>query len=148
MPPGQTLTSGAYQVLSTAEGIDSSHRDHPSRRPRPRDAGRGASQLAALRLTRGPLALESAAVAAWGREPAVTNKTGSFAGTLDYVWLSQQHWAVSAALQLPYRFDPGPASQAAVVWPDDVRDLPPIPSQGFPSDHIALGFRLHLLPQQ
>lgn len=67
--------------------------------------------------------------------------------TLDYVWLSRGQWAVSEALSPPYRFDvPAHGQAAAVRDPEDVSDLPPIPNQHFPSDHLALGFRLHLLP--
>lgn len=80
--------------------------------------------------------------------------------TLDYVWLSP-HWAVSEALELPYRFDPGPpparttpgggvAGGGGSSEEDSsscgASDLPPIPAPGFPSDHLALGFTLHLLP--
>lgn len=68
--------------------------------------------------------------------------------TLDYVWLSSGHWAVSAALQMPYRFDapPPPGQAARVLDPEEVTDLPPLPNEFFASDHLALGFRVHLLP--
>ena len=68
--------------------------------------------------------------------------------TLDYVWLSSGHWAVSAALAMPYRFDapPPPGQAPRVRSPEDVTDLPPLPNEHAPSDHMALGFKLHLLP--
>ncbi|KAL4854213.1 Glucose-repressible alcohol dehydrogenase transcriptional effector [Chlorella vulgaris] len=144
--PGETLISGAYTVLASKEGIDSSHPDHPSRRSLV-GGGAAAQALATLRLSSDPFLLQSASVAAWGREPPVTNKTDSFAGCLDYVWLSRRHWAVSAALPLPYRFDPSrPGQQTAVNDPSDVRDLPPLPSETIPSDHLPLAFKLHLVP--
>lgn len=74
VPPGGELTSGVYDILSGDAGIDASHHDHPARR------GRQAAGLASVRLTRAPLSLESAAVAAWGREPPLTNKVATFAG--------------------------------------------------------------------
>lgn len=146
MPPSQTLVSGAYTVLSSKAGIDSSHQDHPSRRSLAGSCA-AARDLARARLSSDPLSLRSAAVAAWGREPPLTTKTDGFAGCLDYVWLSEGHWAVSAALQLPYRWDPAPPGQpSAVNDPEDVPDMPPIPDDRFPSDHLALAFKLHLLP--
>jgi CCR4-NOT transcription complex subunit 6 len=160
VPPGQTLTSGVYSLLAgCGQPLPSTHPDHPAQRQQRGGGGGGAShaqqaaqaaqlgQLAGVRLSSGALCLESAAVAAWGREAPVTNKTASFAGCLDYVWLSRGHWAVSAALHPPYRFDrPPPGQPAQVADPGDVSDLPPIPNQHFPSDHLALGFRLHMLP--
>lgn len=80
VPPGGELVSGVYRILSSAEGIDSSHHDHPSRRPRPGEPAREAAALRGVRFSRGPLALESAAVQAWGREPPLTNKVETFAG--------------------------------------------------------------------
>lgn len=80
MPPGGELVSGVYRILSTTEGIGSSHHDHPSRRPRAGEPAREAAALRGARFSRGPLALESAAVRAWGREPPVTNKVDTFEG--------------------------------------------------------------------
>ena len=81
VPPGGELVSGVYSILSTDAGIDASHHDHPAQRARrPGEPARQAPGLDALRLTRAPLSLQSAAVAAWGREPPVTNRTATFAG--------------------------------------------------------------------
>lgn len=81
VPPGGELVSGVYQIMSTDAGIDAAHHDHPARRgPRSGEKGREAAALQVLRLSREPLALESAAVAAWGREPPVTNRVATFAG--------------------------------------------------------------------
>lgn len=148
MPLGQVLVSGVYSLLAGPEGaIGSDHPDHPARRSLA--GGPGQQGLASLRLGSAPFRLGSAAVQAWGREPPVTNRTATFSGTLDYVFLSRGHWAVGEALSLPYRFDPAPPGQpAAVVHPTDVplAQLPAIPSARFPSDHLPLAFRLHLLP--
>lgn len=155
VPPGTTLVSGVYTILSepgdggsSGGGIGSSHPDHPARRSLA--SGSGSTQLQQLRLTSHPLRLVSAAVLAWGREPPVTNRTAAFSGCLDYCWLSRGHWAVGEALMPPYRFDPAPPGQRSTLVndPRDVPEgqLPPIPDAAFPSDHLALGFRLHLLP--
>ncbi|KAL4424299.1 hypothetical protein ABPG75_001600 [Micractinium tetrahymenae] len=148
VPPGQVLVSGVHTILAGPEGgIDSTHPDHPARRSLA--GGPGQHELPSLRLSSAPFRLASAAAQAWGREPPVTNRTASFSGTLDYVFLSRGHWAVGEALTLPYRFDPAPAGQpAAVNDPTDVplAQLPAIPNARFPSDHLPLAFRLHLLP--
>lgn len=148
VPPGQALVSGAYALLAGPEGgIDSAHPDHPARRSLA--GGPGQQGLPSLRLSSAPFQLASAAVQAWGREPPLTTRTATFSGTLDYVFLSRGHWVVGEALALPYRFDPAPAGQhAAVNHPADVplAQLSAIPNHLFPSDHLPLAFRLHLLP--
>ncbi len=53
------------------------------------------------------LQLRSALAAAWGCDPPVTNKTPQFAGCLDYLWVSPQHWEVAQALELPYCWEKG-----------------------------------------
>ncbi|PSC74002.1 Ccr4p [Micractinium conductrix] len=145
VPPGGALVGGVYRLLA-GEEVDPTHQDHPARRSLGGGA-RGARDLSTLLLGSRPLRLRSAAAAAWGREPPLTNCTPSFRGCLDYCWLSQGHWAVREALELPYRFDPAPpGAPAAVVDPEHVTDLPPLPDERHPSDHLPLGFRLTLLP--
>lgn len=72
-----------------------------------------------------------------GEEPAITNKTSSFAGCLDYIWLLRGRWAVTATMRLPYSQQAGPDP--------DMLDFPPCPNPLQPSDHLPIGCQLHLL---
>lgn len=74
-----------------------------------------------------------------GREPPLTTKTPGFAGCLDYLWLSESHFEVLQTLEMPY----GGADE--ITDPDDVTDLPPLPDEHHPSDHIAMGCVVKLL---
>lgn len=73
------------------------------------------------------------------REPPLTTRTNRFSGTLDYLWLSKQHWQVAKTLAMPYR-----EAQAAAP-PESVMDLPPCPNEVMPSDHLAVGCEALLL---
>lgn len=58
------------------------------------------------------------------REPALTTRTSDFAGCLDYVWVTPQHFSVTGTLALPYPDIPG--------WRDpmDIAFLP-IPGESY-----------------
>ena len=67
-----------------------------------------------------PLALQSAAVAATGREPALTFNGPYFSGTIDYIWCSRAGLEATGWLAMPWDVDaalPGAAGAAA-----DLRD--------------------------
>ncbi|WIA09735.1 hypothetical protein OEZ85_009114 [Tetradesmus obliquus] len=85
------------------------------------------------------LQLDSSYHMAHGREPPLTTRTNRFSGTLDYLWLSKQHWQVAKTLAMPYR-----EAQAAAP-PESVMDLPPCPNEVMPSDHLAVGCEALLL---
>jgi hypothetical protein len=109
------------------------------------------------------------------REPAWTNRTSSFQGVLDYIWLSHGDFEVVGTLEMPYLQDPGrgqgqDSTPAAGVSPTGVASDAaeragaaneggsresssswqegPIPDRVFPSDHLAIGCDLVLLPLQ
>jgi mRNA deadenylase 3'-5' endonuclease subunit Ccr4 len=74
------------------------------------------------------------------REPPLTTRTKSFSGTLDYLWISRQHWQVASTLAMPYS-EPQEAAP-----PESVVDLQPCPNEVMPSDHLAVGCEALLLP--
>ncbi|GAB4813322.1 hypothetical protein N2152v2_000368 [Parachlorella kessleri] len=129
VPPGSNIVSGVHQLL-TEGSLGPSHQDHPAQRRAEEDV----FALEHVNFTTSGLQLESALAAAWGCDPPVTNKTPSFAGCLDYVWVSPQHWEVVGALDLPYAWRRGQRAE-----PAQVQDLPPIPNKDFVSDHLAVG---------
>lgn len=66
------------------------------------------------------------------REPAFTTKTATFAGTLDYLWVSRS-LAVVDVLPLPYE-DGG-------AWKDPLAEFPSFmaaPNAQHPSDHLPI----------
>ncbi|KAF8073223.1 Srpra [Scenedesmus sp. PABB004] len=211
VPPGETLVSGVFELLSTGE-LGPAHQDHPSnrscahcgsrgraRRARERQpalAARGGAQqppqhaglvaepwggegsssssssddeqpqqeqqqpqpqrrpgqrsgngsggssrggspgggrhLVHHTFDTAGLRLASSHTMAHGREPALTTRTSSFSGTLDYVWLSSPHWRVAATVQLPPEAVP-------------IAELPPCPNESEPSDHLPVGCEAVLL---
>ncbi|MEW5311625.1 MAG: hypothetical protein WDW38_003324 [Sanguina aurantia] len=141
IPSRGHLTSGVYTLMSTAS-LSPEHPDHPAMRRRRgvKAAEAAASAVAAgirksfkgVTIDGGPLQLRSAYYMAHGREPALTTRTHDFAGCLDYVFVTPQHFSVSGTLALPYSDTPG--------WRDPM-DIPfqPIPGPVHPSDHLAMG---------
>lgn len=91
--------------------------------------------------------------AAWGADPPVTSKTPRLNCCLDYLWASKQHWRVVETLQLPYHWEgqgrqggPGPEGGSGRQGQyQEVEELPLLPSERFPSDHLPVGVRLELL---
>jgi mRNA deadenylase 3'-5' endonuclease subunit Ccr4 len=70
-----------------------------------------------------------------GREPPCTTRTETFAGSLDYIWLTKQHFEVTAVMEMPYEI---PTEDR--LGSSKLKDLlPAIPNQWFPSDHLAVG---------
>eukprot|EP00884_Botryococcus_braunii_P020456 jgi/Botrbrau1/7094/Bobra.0165s0116.1 len=127
VPVGGYISSGAYELLSTGSLPDTAP-DHPRQR-------RAAYDVQAL--TTAGLRWESAMLAANGKEPPLTNKTSTFAGCLDYIWMQQGKWEVLATLGLPYPEDAGPQPECV--------DLPPCPNPQQPSDHLPIACKLQLL---
>lgn len=75
----------------------------------------------------------------------LTTRTTSFSGCLDYIWLSKQHFQVAQTLAMPYP-DPGSVPRGS---PDDLLSssvFGPCPNELFPSDHLAVGCDVALLP--
>ena len=60
----------------------------------------------------------------------LTTHADDFAGTLDYIWVSRAA-EVSEVLEPPYE-------------PSDAASFGKIPSEHFPSDHLAIGVRVRL----
>jgi hypothetical protein len=77
------------------------------------------------------------------REPALTTRTSSFSGCLDYIWLSKLHWQVAGTLQMPYAEPRGPPGP-----PEGVTTLGTCPNEQQPSDHLAVGCDAVLLPRE
>jgi mRNA deadenylase 3'-5' endonuclease subunit Ccr4 len=128
IPHGQPfLTSGVYQLLS--EGVlDARHPDHAALRT----AGGGGAEGLRHALPSG-LALVSAHMAGAGYEPALSTRTSTFEGNLDYIWASRAHWRVAELLELPYE-------QARERPASDIGGgFGPLPDARWPSDHIAIG---------
>lgn len=142
IPPGGELVSGVYQLMTTGY-LPPDHIDHPTTRRFFSPPPVSAEDLTALTsaYSSSGLGLYSVqAASVGGAEPPITTKTGSFAGTLDYIFINR-HWKVLSVLDLPYPV-PGPKN-----WKDPLLDIPfsPVPSDSFPSDHLAIGGEIQLL---
>ncbi len=98
------------------------------------------------------------------REPPLTTRTATWAGCIDFVWVTRGSFAVASALALPYSdggrppVGPGPLPPGAegqgpgvaaggVAWRDPLKDIEfvAIPDQRYPSDHLAVGGQVVLL---
>lgn len=124
---GGFVSSAVYQLLAgELEAASPLHREHPATREKQASAA-----LQRFRPCTHGLQLQSMHSQAFGMEPQLTTQTGSFAGCLDYIWLSH-HWQVHRVLQLPFELKRGgPKTAGFRAIPDDV----------FPSDHMAIGFQ-------
>ncbi|KAG2498277.1 hypothetical protein HYH03_003538 [Edaphochlamys debaryana] len=127
------LVSGVYTLL-TRGTLPPEHPDHPATRRRPGEAG--LPEFRGRPLTSSGLRLASSYCLAHGRDPALTTRTNTFAGTLDYIFITPQNLHVRHTLELPYDDD---SSQSRPVR-DPLADVafPPIPNEAFPSDHLSL----------
>jgi hypothetical protein len=85
-------------------------------------------------------------VAALGAEPPLTTRTSTFDGTLDYLFLSAGDWEVAAVLSMPYAAGGGAAARPPSSVPPDA--FPAAPNAVWPSDHLAVGAELVLLPER
>lgn len=94
---------------------------------------------------------------AWGREPPFTTRRPDLEVCIDYIWASQGHWTVEAALELPYPWrhrqaagagscsgGGGAEAEGAGENGAAAEQLPYMPNADCPSDHLALGARLAL----
>lgn len=88
------------------------------------------------------------------REPPLTTRTATWAGCIDFVWVTRGSFAVASALALPYSdggrppVGPGPGAAAGgAAWCDPLKDIEfeAIPDQRYPSDHLAVGGQVVLL---
>ncbi|KXZ55860.1 hypothetical protein GPECTOR_2g1411 [Gonium pectorale] len=135
IPPGPDgLVSGVYTLL-TRGSLGPDHPDHPATRRRPAETGN--PDFRAVTLGSAGLSLASAYQLMFGREPPLTTRTSSFAGCLDYIFVSPKHFEVTRALELPYTVD-GLGSGGGVRDPLADVAFPPIPNEDFPSDHLSL----------
>ncbi len=75
------------------------------------------------------------------RDPSLTTKTASFAGCLDYLFVSPQHWEVVSTLDMPFAEPHGRSPPRDPL--NEVR-LPPLPNGTFPSYHLSLAAMLRL----
>ncbi|GIM10440.1 hypothetical protein Vretimale_13991 [Volvox reticuliferus] len=161
VPPGG-LTSGVYTLLAHGS-LPPEHPDHPATRvwedesPCPGDKQR----FPQLPLTSAQLQLISLNAEAFGREPPLTTRTASWAGCIDFVWLSRGDFSVASALAMPYDdgglpplgpdFSAGGSSSGGSrepTWRDPLSDIAfsPIPNEFYPSDHLAVGGEVLVLP--
>ncbi|MEW5307672.1 MAG: hypothetical protein WDW36_010050 [Sanguina aurantia] len=135
VPEAGVHVSGSYQLMDSGS-LPPAHLDHPRHhRRRGDDSPRFCEDLV---LGSSGLQLHSTQAAAQGREPVLTTKTASFSGTLDYVFISRQHFQVEAVLEMPYTEPAEWRSPMEVKWG-------PIPDSNWPSDHLAMGADLVLL---
>lgn len=109
------------------------------------------SEMEGIKLHSSGLAFDSAAALAWGCDPPVTNKTNSFSGCLDYVFVSKGDWNVVEALDtLSYPFPPPlPSPRKGVnsnskgkTMRELISTVAPMPNEDAPSDHLPLCFKL------
>jgi len=134
--PGGKLVSGAYELLTQGK-LHATHPHHPAMR---KHNAQHASKLRNVSFNTSGMRLCSASVEAWGAEPSFTNRTSGFSGCLDYVFISE-HWKVSAALDMPYAWDPQ-YPERSLNSVDRVFEV--LPSERWPSDHLAVGVKLRL----
>ena len=112
------------------------------------------------------LRLRSMHVEARGAEPPLTTRTATFDGALDYIFVSEGHFSVAAALEMPYD-DAGSSgggnggggngnggggngnggNGVRALRPSSVpaAAFPPAPNAEWGSDHLAIGADLDLL---
>ncbi|GIL47037.1 hypothetical protein Vafri_3872 [Volvox africanus] len=127
------LVSGVYTLL-TRGSLPTDHPDHPASRRRLGETSN--LDFRGLDLTTAGLRLASAYCLANGREPPLTTRTATFAGCLDYIFVSPQHFDVTSTLDFPYDLPLG--SYDTVRDPLSDVKFPPIPNGAFPSDHLSL----------
>eukprot|EP00879_Flechtneria_rotunda_P009550 GHRR01009996.1.p2 GENE.GHRR01009996.1~~GHRR01009996.1.p2 ORF type:complete len:401 (+),score=178.63 GHRR01009996.1:721-1923(+) len=134
--------TGHTNTASSGEGGNSvaSSRGNGSSRSTP-SASMQTSALKQHTFTTSGLDLDSSHFMAHDREPALTTRTTTFQGTLDYIWLSKQHWRVAATLAMPYQDPSAPASGSisSVAQAEPVSNFSPCPNEHQPSDHLAVG---------
>ena len=121
------MSSAVCQLLAgELDAAGPLHREHPATREKQASAA-----LQQLRSCTHGLQLQSMHSQAFGMEPQLATQSASFAGCLDYIWLSH-HWQVHCVLKLPFKLRRGgPRTAGFCATPDDV----------FPSDHLAIGFQ-------
>ncbi|GBF89682.1 hypothetical protein Rsub_02852 [Raphidocelis subcapitata] len=139
-------SSGSGSGSSSGSGGDEGS---PSRRPG-RHAGRRRRRRCALgrhAFDSSGLRLESMHVRALGAEPPLTTRTATFDGTLDYLFLSAGDWEVAAVLSMPYAAGGGPGGGARPPSSVPVGAFGAAPNAVWPSDHLAVGAELVLLPE-
>ncbi|EFJ50976.1 hypothetical protein VOLCADRAFT_88142 [Volvox carteri f. nagariensis] len=124
------LVSGVYTLL-TRGSLSPHHPDHPASRRRPGETSN--PDFRGVELTTAGFKLASAYCLANGRDPPLTTRTATFAGCLDYIFVSPQHFDVTETLGMPYDMPYG-----AVRDPLSDVAFPPIPNEVFPSDHVSL----------
>ena len=108
------------------------------------------SEMEGIKLHSSGLAFNSAAALAWGSDPPVTNKTDSFSGCLDYVFVSKGDWKVVEALDtLSYPFPPpspndnnSNSNSKGKTMRELISTVAPMPNEDSPSDHLPLCFKL------
>ncbi|EFJ42310.1 hypothetical protein VOLCADRAFT_97721 [Volvox carteri f. nagariensis] len=157
VPPGG-LASGVYSLLSHGS-LPPKHPDHPATRVWEGEppAPPGSQRFPAVPLTSAQLQLTSMNAEFFGREPPLTTRTATWAGCIDFVWLSRGDFAVSSALAMPYSDDGlpplgpdgggGDGGGREASWRDPFADIAftAIPDEFFPSDHLAVGGEIMVL---
>jgi len=106
-------------------------------------AATGGAAASPTEFTTHGLQLHSAYAAARGFEPPLTNKHPSFAGCLDYVWVSRAGFEVVGVLRMPYEQQQGLAGMREL--PASAVAFGSIPDGTWASDHLAVGAVLKLL---
>jgi mRNA deadenylase 3'-5' endonuclease subunit Ccr4 len=149
--------SGVYRLLATGT-LPSSHPDHPAAAaaraaevagqgsgedegtgPRPQAQGGRRGWRRRSLSTRGLAFASAHAAARGGREPALTTRTATFQGALDHVFFSRHGAAGGGG-------DRGPLSWRVAATLDMPELDGPIPDARWPSDHLAVGADLELVP--
>jgi CCR4-NOT transcription complex subunit 6 len=114
--------------------ITAKHPHHPYQRNR---LSPDPQALKALEFDAAGLQLKSSWVEGKGHEPPFTNRHSSFAGCIDYVWLSPQLQVVGL-LDMPYTYSSHSNDHRSVTFGFT-------PNEQWPSDHLAMGAELVLV---
>jgi CCR4-NOT transcription complex subunit 6 len=138
--------AGAVVLLSTG-ACPPGHPHHPARQ-------RGGVPAP---LTTGPWGPLTSVRAAAGGEPSLTTRrSAGFEATLDYIFVSAQHWRVRAVLADPWWEEAGQGEGGGGGGRGDLAPNPPppappaesfsaLPNADWPSDHLAVGAVLELV---
>jgi len=143
-----TPDSAVYELLSSG-AVTSRHAELQ------KGAGKAlkAEIVAAVEPLEHNLELASAYAAVQGEEPAFTNYTPTFQGTLDYIWYSARHFRAVSCFAVPSEgelFDADDSSNPLVHPHGNKRGVPVrgLPNVQWPSDHLPMVAQLEFISER